>query len=506
VLVLSKDRITQLTQRDALLLFQRAREDPLFFCEHILGIHLWSKQRKIFRAVFSHDRVAVKACHASGKSYVAAAIVLAYVHTVSPSVVVTTAPVGRQVVHVIWREVNRMVRNSRFPLGGEPLTSMYRLTEDTYAIGIATDDPEKIQGLHGENVLVIVDEAAGMPDHIMDAVESMLSGGNTKLLLLGNPSRTEGYFYRAFNDKNESKIYRQFTISAFDTPNVRHRRNLIPGLVTWEWVRQRREVWGESHPLYQIRVLGEFPAPSYTNLVIPPYLLDIARSNELESRKTDPLVFGVDVGEYGDAETAVAVRKGSRLLTVQGWQGLSLEEQFNRLVNLIKNHAHRHPGRVEIRVDRIGVGHGLYELLRKFAAESRGQYFVVGVDVRERPIHPEVYADTRSEAWMEFRARLVDREVDMVEYDRSGADVDILYSQLTLPRYVTNEKSQVKVESKKELRRRGIYNLDRADAVILAFYDAYMERARVLTPPNLSQYEHRPTLIETEAPWRETRF
>ena len=502
-LVLSRDRMIHLTKQDALLLFRRAQEDPLFFCTHILGVHLWSKQKKIFRAIFEHDRVAVKACHASGKSYVAAAIVLSYVHTLSPSVVITTAPVARQVTHIIWREINRMIRNSRFPLGGEALTSIYRLSEDTFAIGISTDDPEKIQGIHGENVLVVVDEAAGMPDHIMDSVESMLSGGTSKLLLLGNPSRTEGYFYRAFMDKNESRIYKHFTISAFDTPNVRHRKNLIPGLVTWEWVQQRKEVWGESHPLYQIRVLGEFPAPSYTNLVIPPFLLDIARSNEIESKKTDPLIFGIDVGEYGDSETVVAVRRGCKLLQVQGWQSLPLEEQFNRVVSLIRQYSHRHAGRVEIRVDKIGVGYGLYEMLRKFASESRGQYHVVGVDVRERPIRPEIYADTRSEAWMEFRARLVDREVDFTEFDRTSNETDTLYFQLTIPRYVTNEKSQVKVESKKELRKRGVYQLDRADAVVMAYYDAYLERARVLTPPDLSRYKNKTTIMETEAPWRE---
>lgn len=585
-IVLSESKIGhRLSREDALYLLEKSIQNPLFFAENILGAKLWSKQRVILKALWENQRVAVKSGHAVGKSYLAAAAVLTYIHTHYPSIVITTAPVARQVQHVLWREIAKLYNQAKIPLGGELLSMTYRLDETTFAIGIATDDPEKIQGFHSENILVVVDEAAGIDDAIMDSIESIMAGGNTRLLMLGNPSRLEGHFYRAFMDKTESQLYKKYTISAFDTPNVVHKKIIIPGLVTWDWVEQRKKIWGPDHPLYKIRVLGEFPQQQFSDLVIPPFLLDIARENEipvkiigrgsppqpplygiynmynynknkspsvynksllekekdkeiykslggewgerlegrgerggifgkyLAHRKTgewvvgsiavaDRYILGIDVGEYGESETAVAIRLGPKLINVYAWSVGELVVQITKIQEIINIFAKANIP-IEIRIDNVGVGYGLYEALKEYASRTGGRVTVYGVDVRERPIHPEIYFDTRSEAWMEFRNMLANKEVDMTEYDRAGFEPEVLYAQLTLPRYYVEDKGRIRIETARGLRQRGIRRLDRATAVVLAFYDAYMQRARVLTPPNPVYFEGvlRPGQ-EEEAPWR----
>lgn len=611
-IVLSENKIGighHLSKQDALILLEKSMENPLFFAENILNAKLWSKQRSVMKALWNYPRVAVKSGHAVGKSYLAAVCALTFVHTHYPSIVITTAPVARQVQHVIWKEISKLYHQARIPLGGELLSMTYRLDENAFIIGIATDDPEKIQGFHSENILVIVDEAAGIDDPIMESIESILAGGNTRLLMLGNPSRLEGHFYRAFTDKVESQIYKKFTISALETPNVVQGKVVIPGLVTREWVEQRRKIWGPDHPLYRIRVLGEFPQQQFSDLVIPPFLLDIARENEIPVRISSSLytyntttryntttsktntqypnsniqipdskvlvskyqnpspyfptrrkhynsvlnnhpsanipnsnvptsltnndiqdiytyyrqkrtgewavsymavankyILGIDVGEYGESETAVAVRLGPKLLNVYAWSQGELAIQVNKVLEIIQIYSKSNVP-IEIRIDSVGVGYGLYEVLKDYATKTRGRITVYGIDVRERPIHPEIYYDTRSEMWMEFRNLLANKEVDMTEFDRAGFEPEQVYAQLTTPRYFAEETGRIRIETAKNLRMRGAKRLDRATAVVLAFYDTYMERSRTLTPPNPVYYEGITRLgREEEAPWRTGLF
>ncbi len=488
--------------RTAARILQRFRSDPYLFVTGVLGAHLWDKQRAIFEDVFRYPQVTVRACHASGKSYCAAVAVLTYVHLFFPCAVVTTAPTGRQVFSVIWREIRKVFNRSKVPLGGNPLQMSYTLFDDAYAMGVATDDPDKLQGIHSPNILVVVDEATGLPEEMFDAIEGLLASGRSRLLLLGNPSRVDGYFYRSFNDPALAKGFRKHAISAFDTPNVKEKREVIPGLITWEWVQRRREVWGESHPLYQIKVLGEFPSREFGNLVIPPHLIEEAKKLD-EAVSDDPVILGVDVAEMGGDETAVAVRKGKFLLSVHAWAEADLRTSAARVVEI----AHRTQAR-EVRVDRIGVGAGFFVMLQDMLGPK---VRVVGVDMREAPTRPDKYHDLRSEYWYGFREMLQGGEVSLARY--RDPEEDITLGQLMYPTYAPTSVGLIRVESKAEMRKRGLGSPDRAEAVILAFYDAYVCRSQATlpTPEQLKVFQKEPTLIARseplyageEPPWRE---
>jgi hypothetical protein len=455
-------------------------------------------QRFIFNAIFKYDRVACKACHASGKSFVAAAIVMTYVHLKIPCVVITTAPTLRQVRTILWKEIHRIFRNSRRALGGTMLQEMYSLFDDTFAIGLTTDDPDKFQGFHSENILVIADESPGIDEGVFEAIEGVMAGGQAKLLLLGNPSSLEGTFYRAFNHPAYMKLFKKYTISAFDTPNVKQKRDVIPGLITHKWVEERKRIWGPDHPLYQIKVLGEFPSREFGDLVVPPNFLDLAQNTKLPIILDDPIIYGVDVGAWGGDETAVAKRRSAKLVKVIAWNDADTPVSQHRIMKMVNEDLDR-GNNVEIRIDSIGVGRGLYDGLKAIASERReGPSFkVIGIDVREKPVKTERYQYMRDEMWWEFREGLRHQDIDLSEFAKEY-DADITFAQLTTPKYtIMPNTGLIKVESKPDLRKRNVQSPDRADAVVQAFYDIHKSKEPVLEAGSQAQLRQ----LEKESKW-----
>jgi len=177
--------------------YPRFAEQPVAFAERALGVDLWSKQVEVLEALRDGPRVTVRACHGVGKTFVAASAALWFLYTRKPSVVLTTAPTGRQVRQVLWRQLRALHRRARYSLGGELHLTRLELGDEWFGLGLATDEPDRFQGFHSESILLIVDEAAGVREEIFDAVEGVLTTEGAKTLLIGNPTSQSGYFYRS---------------------------------------------------------------------------------------------------------------------------------------------------------------------------------------------------------------------------------------------------------------------------------------------------------------------
>jgi hypothetical protein len=209
----------------------------------------------VLNAVRDHRRVAVRACHGVGKTKVAAWVAIWFLYCHRNSKVITTAPTWHQVENLLWREIHAAHATSRIPLGGKVLQTQIELGKQWFALGLSTDKPERFQGFHAENILLIVDEASGVDQRIFEAAEGFLTSPGAKLLLIGNPTQLSGEFYNAFR----SPLYHKIHISAFDSPNLKAGKIVRPYLVTPEWVEEKRIKWGEDSPMWYSRVLGEFP-------------------------------------------------------------------------------------------------------------------------------------------------------------------------------------------------------------------------------------------------------
>jgi hypothetical protein len=431
---------------------RRYRDDFEAFAAEVARIHLYSKQRDLVRAVLEHERVACRAGNAVGKSATAAFLILHHLAGGPGSVVVSTSATDAQLRRVLWREVRRQFKRTGSYFQGATLTESEIFMEPGwFATAFSTDQPEALQGVHSERVLVVADEASGISEAMFEAVEGLLAGGDARLLLIGNPLRTSGLFFDSFNSRRDE--WHTLTISAHDSPNLTGEkvpRELRRRLVSKRFV-DRLEKRGVDSPEYRIRVLGEFPLRQ-DDAVVALGDLEQAQANEFEPGF--PVVVGVDPARFGSDSTAIAVREGNRVRVVSARRGFDLMQTTGQVVDVARRLVESTGRRPVVVVDEIGVGSGVVDRLREL-----GEFDVRAFNSSARATRRHDYPNKRSEIW--FLASEVLRLLDL-----DPADQD-LAADLLAPSYSFASDGGRVVERKSDTRRRLRRSPDRADALLL---------------------------------------
>lgn len=399
-------------------------------------------------------RVAVKACHGSGKTFTAAEIVLWWVAT--GGIALTTAPTSTQVKKGLWGEIHAAHGGARYPLGGVLNQQEWRVNAKCYALGLSTDQGVRFQGFHGR-ILIVVDEAPGVRPDIYDAIRGIRAGGDVRLLALGNPVIASGPFYDAFTSQRTG--WETVTISAFDTPNLAGLTiddilamtpeelddNPLPYLPTRHWVKEMYADLGPQSALYASRVLGQFPEQSEDALIAISWL---ESARDAFGKPAGELVAGLDVAGPGEDETVLCVRQGVRILALHAWAQADPRGAVLAVLRTYPN--------VVVQVDSIGIGYYMAQHIRD-----------AGYDVREINVgaaanDPEKYANAKAQHYWALRERFRAEDIDGLADDRA-------VSQLSGIRYKHTARGQIQIESKEDARKRGMKSPDRAEAVMLAF-------------------------------------
>ena len=433
---------------------------PLPFARDVLRVKLWSKQEEVLAALPSHRRVAVKSGNGLGKGYCAAVAVLWFLYYHDPAIVLSTAPTFRQVRHILWRQVHRLYRGAADVLGGKMLDTRWEISDDRYAIGLSADSSDQFQGFHSENLLIVVDEAAGVGDDIYEAIEAVMTSASPRLLLIGNPTTVSGAFRRAFYQ--ERHLYKTVTISALDSPNVQQGRIVIPGLVTPEWVEEREETWGKDNPIYRARVLGEFPEQEEDTLIKLSDIEAAARPEELpevivpgEYRPGAEVVLAVDVARFGSDSSVILRRRGDVVEEVHAYRRLDIMELAGWVAAAIREWS---PSRVF--VDEIGLGAGVVDRLKEQG------YDVRGINVARKARADGLFTNSRAEGYWNLRELFASRKISIPPDNR-------LMGELAALRYGYDSVGRVKIEGKDAMKKRGLPSPDRADALMLAFLEPH---------------------------------
>jgi hypothetical protein len=428
----------------------RYQNDPVGFARDVLRCELWSKQTAVMQSVAARPRTTVRSCHNSGKTFAAGALALWWLHCFDPSLVITTAPTERQVKDVLWQEIRQHVLRGQ--LGGRLNAMDMTLSGTQRAIGFTTIEPERFQGWHAPNILVIMDEASGVAEPIWEAMEGILTGPNARLLVIGNPTNPVGSFFETFR----SPLYTdgRFHIHAREVPE-----RLLPA----RWADERLQEWGEDSPMYQVRVLGEFPPQGEDSLISLKWAED-AQERELEGRGS--VECGVDVARFGSDESVCYLRQGSRVAGCDYWRGHDTVASAGRVARMA-----RECSAATIKVDDPGIGGGVTDRLRELKRDGGLKADVQAVNVGEKARDDEKFYNRRSELFWGLRERFKSGDISIPKDD------DVLLSQLTALRYSYTPRGQIKVESKDDLRKRRPQGAkwtspDRADALMLAFATA----------------------------------
>lgn len=436
--------------------YGRYRDDPVGFARDVLGMTLWDGQEAMLRAVQTQRKTAVRSGHKIGKSTGAAAIALWRTLAREDARTVITAPTNHQVKNIIWRELRRW--HERAALPGEPALDpgtgyQYRRSE---VIGLTTNEPERMAGVSGADLLYIVDEASGYDEAIFEAIEGNMAGGG-RLLLISNPTQTSGTFYRAFT--TERHLWHGLHISSTATPNAREGRIVIPGLATREWIEEKRGQWGPNSPLYQVRVEGNFPAQA-ANAVIGLAVVETAQARWEELPDDAPLRLGVDVARFGDDATIIQPVRGDRALPAREFRQFDNVEVAGFVVETARL-LRRGEERVRVKVDDGGLGGGVVDVLRHSEEARRLGLVILPVNAGEGATDP-AYMRRRDELWFGLR-----------DWLKTGGIPDdaLLAADLVSPTYTFAPSGRLVVESKKDLKKRLGRSPDHADALALAVYE-----------------------------------
>ena len=446
---------------------------PPFFNEWVLGASFWSKQEEIILSVRDNRYTTVRACHDVGKTYVAARTALWFLYTHPQSIVVTTAPTMRQVENLLWRELRAAHDGSKQPLGGEPLKTRLDISPDWYAIGASSGDPDKLQGFHAASghILIIVDEAAGVNEDAFEAIEGMMTSEHARMLMIGNPTSDAG----SFRESHHSWTYaNKIHISVFDTPNFKNNgiRNLKdlrevnldvveivnPYLVSPRWAFEKIDTWGEDSPMFQARVLGNFPSQS-TNTVIPLNYIELAYEPEFRKKmkeKGGPLYLGVDPARFGNDETVITPRYGGYIPE----QEISFKEDTQATAGRVKQYNVPRP--VFIGIDVDGLGGGVYDKLHDDKIIGIAEIHNGGKALSDDT--GLTFANLASQLWWRAREKFIAGELAIPKDDK-------LIMQLSTRRYKFTGKG-LAVESKDDWKKR--YkgkSPDRADSLIYSLAD-----------------------------------
>lgn len=315
-------------------------------------------------------------------------------------------------------------------------------------------------------MLFIVDEASGVADPIMEAVLGTLSGKNNKLLLCGNPTRSSGTFFDAFHaDRVQYKCH---TVSSRNSP--RTNKDNIASL-------DRK--YGKQSNVVRVRVDGEFPEQEDDIFIISSSVEHCCMLDLPEDTAIKKISFGVDVARYGSDETVIAQNVGGKITLPVMFQGKSLMTTAGKVVQLYRKVIPDYPaykGNIYVNIDDTGLGGGVTDRLEEVKLEENLNRMVINpinaaarvpddtVQAGKNKIKAcDIYDDMTTYLWGTVKELLAEEAISL-ENDND------LIGQLTCRKYRLTSRGKIRLESKDEMKKRGIASPDRADAVALSVY------------------------------------
>lgn len=446
----------------------RVSADPVAWARDTLDIFLWSKQREILRILEICPKVAVKSCHDAGKSFIAAVATARFLAKYPPGTarVVSTAPSVDQVKAVLWNEINKLHDRARDDEGNSLLPG--RVTQTEWWIGAwqagigrkpADYAPSTFQGLHAQHILIVADEAGGIPNDLWTGIDTLSTNSGAKILAIGNPDDPQSHF-KTICDGAPDNGWAIISIPAWLTPNLSGEevpQRLKEALLDPNWVEDKRQVWGEDDPRWQSKVEAEFPIESGMTIARLADVQVAQRGEDLVKRVWPVAVqLGVDVAasETGD-ETVVRERRGNKITRRWAVQSGEPEDISNLVVKAAKE-----SGATLVHLDATGVGFGFVSELRKLLPGVSIQPFVAAASAEDT----KQFVNRRAEAHWYLRDMLRRREIDLSQMEDPN---DKAVKEMLVVRYKI-QKGKVLVEPKDDIRKRLGRSPDDADAVILA--------------------------------------
>lgn len=437
------------------------RNDITMFAREVLQFEPDEWQKEVFKDTAENGRVSVKSGQGVGKTGCEAIILLWFLCCFPFPRIVATAPTRQQLNDVLWSEVAKW--QSKSPVLNQILkwtkTYIYMTGYEKrwFAVARTATKPENMQGFHEDNMLFIVDEASGVADPIMEAILGTLSGKNNKLVMCGNPTRTSGVFYDSHT--KDRSMYRCHTVNSEDSPRTNK-----------ENIAALKRKYGKDSNVVRVRVYGEFPLQE-DDVFIQLSLLEAAIKNELDNVNIPVIKIGVDVARFGGDETVLAVNAGGQFRPFVRRKGNDTTQTTGDVIKTATAERQRLGDicNVIVIVDDTGIGGGVTDQLR-YQKQEQGLDWLYIIPVNAaQSANSAYYNDITTALWAVFRDLLEEGQLSL-------PDDNDMVGQFSIRKFKIKPNGKIQLESKKEMKARGIYSPDIADASVLACYPINYEK------------------------------
>jgi hypothetical protein len=300
---------------------------------------------------------------------------------------------------------------------------------------------------------VIFDEASGIADPIWAVTGGFFTENtpNRFWLAFSNPRRNTGYFYECFNSKRafwQTKVVDARTVEGTDKQ-------------VYERIIQE---YGADSSQAHVEVYGMFPSAG-DDQFISASIVDDAMKREKYKDQSAPIVIGVDPARFGADATVIAVRQGRDIVKIMRHRGDDTMTVVGHVIEAIEEYK---PTLVVI--DEGGLGAGIVDRLK----EQR--YKIKGINFGNKAKNPIMYGNMRAQMWGDMRDWL---KTASIPNDR------FLKTDLISPMMKPDSRGTIFLESKKEMKARGLASPDAADAICVTFafpvaHREYIEKTRTL--------------------------
>lgn len=452
-------------------LIEKTYNDPALFFRAALGVktlRTWQKRAcaRIREQLVSgnlHVEVLIRTCHGAGKTFFAAGLLLWYTTTRYRARGLSTAPTWKGVEELLWSEVAKLYNRSLMRASGfgRLLSTSLQYDDGWFALGVASDRPENLEGYHSENAAIrIVDEAKAVGEETFTATEGLLTAPASFDLWISTPSIETGPFYERDMGPKTSVIRECVSIDdLIADPEIDEKTR--EGFVSWK--ATAAEEWGVESAEFQSRAMGRY-IDNAEGALFPSSWIERATGQSFpcfdSSGTLQPgwrIVHGMDVaGSVDGDENAVAtvaahVDSGSlEVLRLSHWHERDTMVSKGRAI-AIRNYGGVPPG--PVRVDAIGIGKGVLDALRADgipAEEYRSS---------ETPKDRDRFANRKAEDAWALRGMLEKSRVGMGRLDPK--DQQAVKSQMRATRYEILRTGKLRVIDPDD-------SPDLSDAVVIA--------------------------------------
>jgi len=444
------------------------KASPLLFVTECIGATPSKQQAEALASLNQSKRISIRSGHGTGKSTLAAWRILHFMTTRAFPKVVCTAPTARQLYDVLWPALSQWLRVSQvkdeFILQKDKM--FHRDAQKEWwcrAVSPSSkaskdDQAETIAGFHGNHLLLLVDEASGVSESVYVTLEGAMTQEDNHIMLTGNMTKNFGYFYDTHFHPEIRQRWKKFHWDARKSEQV-----------TESMILYFKEKYGEDSNVFRIRVTGDPPLDD-ENSFIP--LRDAVQciGNEIEVDPEWPLTLSVDVARAGSDKSIILPRRGFKIYPWTQYQQIDTMELSNHIVchfNDLEAYS--------VGVDSIGVGGGVIDWLQR---DPRGIGYkkAFAVQTTDAATDNRKHHRLREQLWdlVRYNCRFAKYSFPDVVVKRGGMDINIgheLANELSMIRMLEPDSNgAIHLESKKDMKERGIASPNIADALCISEY------------------------------------